>query len=49
MNILKLNRLRISYKEDAMSAILETELWNTLLSVIYVEEIRFKETNNMIK
>jgi hypothetical protein len=49
MNILKLNELRISYKEDATLMILEIKLWSTLLSVIHVKEIRFREINNMMK
>jgi len=49
VNILKLKELRILYKEDAMSAILEIKLWNILLDVIHAEEIKFKEINNMIK
>jgi hypothetical protein len=38
MNILKLNKSRISYKEDAMSVILEIKLQNTSLSVIHAEK-----------
>jgi hypothetical protein len=49
MNILKLNKLKISYKEDAMSTILEIKSQNTSLSVIHVEETRFRETNDMMK
>jgi len=49
MNILKLKELRISYNENATSAILEIELQSTSLSVNHVEEINFKEINNMMK
>jgi len=49
INILKLRKLRISYNEKIVSAILETKLWNTLLSVSHAERTRFKEINNMMK
>jgi hypothetical protein len=38
MNILKLKELRILYKEDTTLTILEIELQNILLSVIYAEK-----------
>jgi len=49
MNILKSRELRISYNKDAVLIILEIELWSTSLSVSHVEEIRFREINNMMK
>jgi len=49
MNILKSRELRILYNKDAISMILEIELWSTLLNVSYVKEIRFREINNTIK
>jgi len=49
MNILKLRELRILYDEDATLMILEIELQNTLLSVNYAEETRFKEIKNLMK
>jgi hypothetical protein len=49
MNILKSNELRILYKEDAMSVILEIKSQNTLLDVIHAEKTRFREINNMMK
>jgi len=49
MNILKLKELKISYDEDTTLTILEIKLQNTLLSASHVEEIRFKEINDMMK
>jgi len=49
MNILKSRELRISYNEDAISVILETELQSTLLNVSHAEKIRFREIKNIIK
>jgi len=49
MNILKLKELRISYNKDAILMILEIKLQDTSLSLSHVEEIKFKEINNMMK
>jgi len=49
MNILKLRELKILYDEDIISVILKIKLWSTLLSVIFAERIKFRETNNTMK
>ncbi len=49
MNTLKLREFRISYKEDAISVILEIKSLNTLLNAIYAAETRFKEIRDMMK
>jgi len=49
MNILRLRELRILYNEDAVLTILKIKLWSTLLNVSHAEEIRFRETNSMMK
>jgi len=49
MNILKLRELRISYKEDTISAILKIKSLSTLLNAIHAAETRFKEIKDMMK
>jgi len=49
VNILKLRELRISYDEDATSAILEIKLQSTLLNVNHAEETRFRKIKNIMK
>jgi len=49
MNILKSRELRISYKKDAISAILKIKSLNTSSNAIHVTETRFKEIKDMMK
>jgi len=49
MNILKSRELRISYNEDAISAILKIKSQNILLSVNYAEKTRFREIKDMMR
>jgi len=49
VNTLKSKELRTSYKEDAISVILEIESLNTLSDAIHVTETRFREIKDMMK
>ncbi len=49
MNTLKSKELRISYKEDTISATLEIKSLSTSSNAIYVAETRFREIKDMMK
>jgi len=47
MNTLKSKELRISYKEDTISATLEIKSSSTLSNAIHAAETRFREIKDM--
>jgi len=49
MNTLKSKELRTSYEEDAISVTLKIKSLSTLSDAIYVIEIRFEETRDIMK